>query len=79
VRRVSRRRRYWNGAAVKRSSVYDDDGIRCDPAERRFRRAEAAVSVHVGTTATAAAIAAAGRRFVDSAFGEAVAAAAARV
>jgi len=46
---------------------------------------EAAVSVHVGTTATAAAIAATGRRFVDSAFGEAVvvvataAAAAARV
>jgi len=60
--------------------VYNN--CRCDTAEQRFRQAEAAVSVHVGTTATAAAIAAAGRRFVDSAFGEAVVvatAAAARV
>lgn len=39
----------------------------CDPAEQRFRRAEAAVSVHVGTTATAAANASAGRRFGEAA------------
>jgi len=74
--RFGRPRRRRDGVRIATDRACVQLQYRCDPAERRFRRAEAAVSVHVGTTATAAAIAVAGRRFVDSAFGEAVVAAA---